>query len=322
MKPEDGKKIYDQIEIPEELELTVRRSVEEAARRREKRRKEEDGNTAAENTAAKTRRPGRMYRLLRRTATAAAGVLLVFAVGLNTNQAFAESMSRVPGLGFLASVLTVRSYHESDGDYHIHAEVPGIVQEQAETGSHSAQADKVNGEIEQIVDSYVTEAKAEFEEYKQNFFAAGGTEEEWNDRQMNISIDYEVKYQNEAVLSLELTAFKGWINASEERCYYNLDLAEDRELTLEDLLGSGYVELCNKEVVRQIKERMAADENQLFFGFGRAEDMAEGFSTVDETTEFYINEAGEVVLVFPEYSIAPGYMGITEFPVGSVKGER
>ena len=51
MRPEDGKKVYDQIEIPKELELTVRRSVEEAARRREARRKEE-----AENSAERDRR--------------------------------------------------------------------------------------------------------------------------------------------------------------------------------------------------------------------------------------------------------------------------
>ena len=354
MRPEDGKKVYDQIEIPKELELTVRRSVEEAARRREARRKEEAENSAERDrreekdlekrgpertglemestekdplTEKQEEKQGRqrqrkngarspIYRLLRRTAAAAAGVLIAFTVGLNTNQAFAENMSRVPGLGFLASVLTVRSYHESEGDYNIHAEVPGIMQSQEETGNRSLQADKVNEEIERIADSYMAEAKAEFEEYKEAFFAAGGTEEEWNNRQMNISIDYEVKYQDEAVLSLELTAFKGWINASEERHYYNLDLSEDRELTLQDVLGSGYAELCNKEVMRQIEERMAADENQIFFGFGRAGDMAEGFTTVDENTDFYISGTGEVVLVFPEYSIAPGYMGTTEFTVG------
>ena len=278
MRPEDGKKVYDQIEIPKELELTVRRSVEEAARRREARRKEEAENSAERDrreekdlekrgpertglemestekdplTEKQEEKQGRqrqrengarspIYRLLRRTAAAAAGVLIAFTVGLNTNQAFAENMSRVPGLGFLASVLTVRSYHESEGDYNIHAEVPGIMQSQEETGNRSLQADKVNEEIERIADSYMAEAKAEFEEYKEAFFAAGGTEEEWNNRQMNISIDYEVKYQDEAVLSLELTAFKGWINASEERHYYNLDLSEDRELTLQDVLGSGY----------------------------------------------------------------------------------
>ena len=45
-------------------------------------------------------------------------------------------------------------------------------------------------------------------------------------------------------------------------------------------------------------------------------DSAERFTTVDENTDFYISGTGEVVLVFPEYSIAPGYMGTTEFTVG------
>ena len=100
---------------------------------------------------------------------------------------------------------------------------------------------------------------------KKLFFAAGGTEEEWADRQMDLSVDYQVKYQSEEVLSLELITFKGWVNAMEERYYYNLDLKQDRLLALKDVLGSGYVERCNKEVVRQIEARMAADENQMFF---------------------------------------------------------
>lgn len=208
MRPEDGKKVYDQIEIPKELELTVRRSVEEAARRREARRKEEariplketDGREkdlekrGPERTGLEMEstekdpltekqeenRDGRDREKMGHAVrfTVCSGALpqpqrecwIAFTVGLNTNQAFAENMSRVPGLGFLASVLTVRSYHESEGDYNIHAEVPGIMQSQEETGNHSLQADKVNEEIERIADSYMAEAKAEFEEYKEAFF--------------------------------------------------------------------------------------------------------------------------------------------------------
>ena len=40
-----------------------------------------------------------------------------------------------------------------------------------------------------------------------------------------------------------------------------------------------------------------------------------GFTTVDETTSFYINEAGNPVVVFPEYTIAPGAMGVQEFEI-------
>lgn len=308
-----GKNTYDRIEIPQELEETVRNAIDEAGRRRGR----EKGSK-------------RVLRILKGTAAAAAGVLIVFAAGLNASQAFADSVSRVPGLGALAQVLTVRSYHKSEGDYNIQAEVPGIVKKGEKNGETDGKgngadaqpgiAGEANRQIEEIVDGYVAQAKEEFEAYKEAFFATGGTKEEWNDRQMEIFVDYNVKYQDESVLSLELITFKGWVNAQEERRYYNLDLASDRELSLEDLLGSGYVERCNNEVERQIKERMAADENQIFFGFGEDDGMTEGFKTVDEDTQFYIDGDKQVVLVFPEYSIAPGYMGITEFKVGKAEG--
>ena len=325
MKPEDGKKIYNSIEIPEELDQIVKQSIAEA----EKRRREKERTEEAEEKRADLPEEFRgknigsrihFYRRLASRATAAAaGAAIVFTIGLNTNQAFAETMQQIPGIGILAKVLTVRSYHQSDGAYHIDAEIPAIMESEKEGGADRLPdtAKRVNEQIEAIVDSYIADVKKEFEDYKEAFFATGGTEAEWADRQMDLSVDYQVKYQSETVLSLELITFKGWVNALEERYYYNLDLKEDRLLSLEDVLGNGYVERCNKEVVRQIEERMASDENQIFFGFGASDDgMAEGFTTVDETTQFYINENREVVLVFPKYSIAPGYMGITEFNVG------
>lgn len=328
MKPEDGKSIYDSIEIPEELDQIVKQSIAEAEKRRREKETKESGQEKREDVPEedKAKRAGRTIRFPRRMAAkftaAAAGAAVVFTIGLNTNQAFAETMKQIPGIGFLAEVLTVRSYHQADQDYNINAEIPAIVETGSADGaeSQSGAAGMVNEQIEKIVDSYIADAKEEFAAYKEAFFAAGGTDEEWADRQMDLSVDYQVKYQDETILSLELITFKGWVNALEERYYYNLDLKEDRLLSLEDVLGSGYVERCNKEVVRQIEERMAADANQMFFGFGPDDDgMAEGFVTVDENTQFYINKNGEAVLVFPKYSIAPGYMGITEFNMGKAE---
>jgi len=40
-----------------------------------------------------------------------------------------------------------------------------------------------------------------------------------------------------------------------------------------------------------------------------------GFSGVDDTTGFYINAAGNPVIVFPKYAIAIGAMGAVEFEI-------
>ncbi len=289
MRVEDGKKAYESMEIPEELSGTVNGLIE----------------------ADKRKRKGKTLRFLYRRGAAAAACAVLFAVGLNTNAAFAQTASEIPVIGALARVLTIRSFQETEGDYQMNVEVPAVEAEKGE-----AFADRVNAEIEAIVDRYTAQAKEEFEAYKEAFFATGGTEEEWNGRQMDIVVDYEVCYQQDPVLSLELVTAKGWVAASEERHYYNLDLEKEKELTLADVLGDDWISICNAEIDRQIREQIAADPGLSYFGYGD-NDLAElKFRTVDGETDFYLNAAGEAVVVFPEYAIAPGYMGYREFVIG------
>lgn len=312
MRAEDGKKIYDSIEIPEELSDVVNRAI--ASKNKEEIRMKHENNKKKNN----------VVRIFRYAAATAAGLLICLTVGVNSSEAFAKEMSEVPVLGALAKVLTVRSYHGTDGDYEIDMDVPEIV-----PGETGAQADApevtaftgdINAEIEKIVDDYMEQAKAEFQEYKEAFFATGGTQEEWADRTMDIDVNYEVKYQEGNILSLELVTAKGWVASQEERYYYNLDLSTEEYLTLRDLLGEDYVELCNESIVAQIKQRMAEDENKMYFGFGpNGEEDREmgipGFTTVTDDTKFYLNERGNVVIVFEKYEIAPGYMGFQEFEI-------
>lgn len=306
MRLEDGKEYYDSIEIPDELSDVVNRAIGSKSKGEIRMNYE------------KNRKKNNVVRFFRYTAAAAAGLLICLTVGVNTSEAFAKEMSEVPVLGALAKVLTVRSFHGTDGEYEINMDVPEIVEEQA--GEGAAFTGDVNAEIQKIVDDYMETAKEEFQEYKEAFFATGGTQEEWGGRTMDIVVDYDVKYQEGNILSLELVTAKGWVSAQEERYYYNLDLSTRENLTLKDLLGEDYVELCNESIVAQINQRIAEDENKTYFGFGTggAEDAElgiEGFTTVTEETKFYINEQGNVVVVFEKYEIAPGYMGFQEFEI-------
>lgn len=316
MRPEDGKKIYDSIEIPDELSDVVNRAI--ASKNKEEIRMK----------SRKKRQKNTVVRIFRYTAAAAAGLLVCLTIGLNTSEAFAKEMSEVPVLGALARVLTIRSYHGTDGEYEIDMEVPQIRKETAagseETETAGAAADAftgdINAEIQKIVDDYMAQAKVDFGEYKEAFFATGGTEEEWADRTMDITVDYDVKYQEGNILSLELLTAKGWVAYQEERHYYNLDLATGRYLTLQELLGDDYIARCNESIDRQIKERLAADDSLAYFGYGEManedKDMGiEGFTTIAPDNSFYINKDGNVVITFAKYEIAPGYMGAQEFEI-------
>ena len=311
MRPEDGKNIYDSIDIPDRLSETVKQAIASQSRQERLERYRREKKKAAK------------VRFFRYTAAAAAALMACMTVGVNSSEAFAREMGELPVIGALARVLTVRSWHGTDGDYEIDLEVPRIEAEAAQEAQTQPVQDfteKINEEIEKIVDAYMEEARAEFQEYKKAFFETGGTQEEWNDRKMDITVDYTVKYQKDNLLSLELVTAKGWVAASQERHYYNLDLDREQALTLEDILGEDYVRICNESIDAQIREQVRTDEMKSYFGYGpdgeQDDEMGiEGFTTVSKDTKFYLNEEGNPVIVFDEYEIAPGYMGMPEFEI-------
>jgi len=298
MNPENGKQTYESIEIPEKLNELVTQTI--ASQNKEELRMQ------YEKKKEPTNKP-----LWRRYAAAAAVVILAAGTaGLNTSPAFAEEMSKVPVIGRLAQVLTFRSFQGTAEDVELHVNVPMV-----QDSSGKELPAKVNAQIQKITADYEAQGKAEFAAYKKAFFETGGTEAEWADRTMDLYIDYDVKYFTDDILSLEITTAKSWVSADEERYYYNIDLAKDEPLTLETLLGEDYIDLCNSSITTQIEEQMASDENAMFFGFGEDDGMIDGFQTIDADTPFYLNAEGEVVISFPEYTIAPGYMGIQEFVI-------
>ena len=296
MNPDFGKNSYESIPIPEKLNEIVAQTI--ASRNKEEIHMSYE-NT---NTTDKTNHP-----VWKGCMAAAAAFLVAGTIGLNVSPAFAEEMAKIPAIGQLAQVLTFRSFEGTINDVELYVNVPVI------RGFEGEIPAKVNAQIQQLTAEYETQAKNDLAEYKESFFAAGGTEKEWANRTMSLFIDYDVRYFEDNILSLQVTTAKSWVSAEEEYHFYNIDLKQDTELTLEDVLGKNYAEICNTSISKQINERMASDKNAVFFGFGNDEGMMDGFTTVDETTAFYLNENGSVVISFPEYSIAPGSMGIQEF---------
>ncbi len=305
---------HEQIPIPAELEERVRQAIEEG----KKRNRQADG---------RRRRKRGLFIALRAVGALAAAVVL-FMIPLNTNEAFARQMSELPIVGKVARVLTVRSYSYSENGVNVDASVPEIAiadadetaQEETvlENTAASDFAADVNAEIAEIVERCEEDAKRQFEEYREAFFATGGTEEEWGGRTCDVSVDYTVTYNEGAALSLILTTTESWVAAYGQRYYYNLDMENGRNLTLEDVLGPDWKALCDAGITAQIEERIAA-EDVVYWGFGESadDDMEgfEGFSGVTESTQFYINGNGNAVVCFDKYEIAPGYMGVQEFEI-------
>ena len=236
---------------------------------------------------------------LRRTLGAAAACFVVVLGGLNLSPTFAAAAGDVPVLGGLFQILTVRSYDEvKDGiDYDV--SVP-------EVEADGAVSEAVNAQIQERVDAHLAQAQSDWEAYKDAYFATGGTEEQWGDREMDVIIDYEIKSQTDTTVSFVVDFAECWVSAQQQRYCYNLDLANNKDITLADVLGEDWVNICNTAVQAYIDQ----DTSGLFFTADKG-----GFTTVDDTTSFYLNQDGSVTLVFPEYAIAAGAAGIVEIPV-------
>lgn len=297
----DAKNIYDHIVVPEELDERLRSALE---------------------TAPKTKfhKKGRLVYFSKWAAASAAALFLCFTVGVNTSESFAMGVSEMPILGTIAKVLTIHSYETVEDTTTTKVTIPEVQVETADKEVEKAITD-VNAEIQKIVAEFTTEKQAEAAEYKEAFFATGGTEEEWGDRDIDINVDYEVKCQNDSILSLLLDGWMSSVNFQEERHFYNIDLVTGKELTLTDLLGEDAYTYASENVKSQMEERVAEDpEGLIYWGINdnseEFEDV-EGFAFpgVTETTPFYINEDGNVVISYNKYDAAPGYMGIQEFVI-------
>lgn len=276
----NAKEEYDNTSIPAELSERVQAGIREG----------------------KARYRARRGRMVRRWGAAAACFALVLAA-LNLSPTIARAAADVPVLGGLFRVLTVISYDASDGGINYMVSVPRLE-------ADGERAEAVNAAIREKLDQHLAKARQDWDDYREAFFATGGTEEEWAGREMDVIVNYEIKSQTDSRVSFVVTFAEGWVSSMEERTYYNLDLAENRDLTLRDYLGEDWVEICNASIQKQINA--SVDEEGFTFFF--TPEMG-GFTTVDETTGFYVREDGTVVVCFPEYSIAAGAAGFPEFPI-------
>jgi hypothetical protein len=81
---------------------------------------------------------------------------------------------------------------------------------------------------------------------------------------------------------------------------YNVNNVDEAQLvTLSDLLGTNYKEKLDADILAEMKKN--SDEYFL-----------EEYKGTSVEQSFYIDK-GDLVIVFPKYSIAPGYVGSPEF---------
>ncbi len=291
-KLKELEKTYKGVIMSEMQLMRVRRSIEKAKREK---------------------RQIRRNLLIKRSASLAAAVVIAFIVLPNTSQRVAYAMSRIPIIGNLVEVVTVRDY-QYDGERNFaDVKVPELVLQSGEgTGEEKGDttlvvstakqtAEEINAEIKEITEKLVSE----FED---------NLDEEWG--YQDILVDSQVLNTTERYFTLKLICYQGAGSGAEWDYYYTIDLTNGQRLALEDLFidGADYKERISENIKEQMREQMAQDENKFYWLDD--EDIPEwNFQSITDETAFYLNERDNVVICFNEGDVAPMYMGCVQFEI-------
>ena len=240
----------------------------------------------------------------------AAACAALFVGAVNVSPSVAMAMYKVPVLGEVARVVTLRNYKYHDPYVDINVQVPKI----EGTGNESLEKrinDEIDSRMKQVIDAQQMDAQ------QRKAFAKEQGYSEADIYQKGLFADYEVKCQKDDILSFVITTVETAGSSDTKAYYYNINLKTGQDISLAERLGQDYKSKADAQIYKQIEERMQSDESQIFFGYHPedAEIGVKGFEGIAKDQTFYINENGNVVITFEKYQIAPGYMGVPEFEI-------
>lgn len=235
-----------------------------------------------------------------------AAAILISIILPNMNGDIAKAMGNIPVLGKYFQVVTFREYHYEDDNNTADIVVPKVETEEEATDQEVKTAETMNKSIEEYAQGFM-------QEFQDNLKSQG---EGYQELQMN----YEVVTDNEDWLTIKVNVLQVEASGYEQAKFFHIDKKTGKEVVLSDLFaeGSDYVGIISENILTQMKEQMAQDENKIYFCEGNGDDIDDyNFKQIKEDQNFYFNENGELVIAFDEYEVAPGYMGTVEFVIPS-----
>jgi hypothetical protein len=127
---------------------------------------------------------------------------------------------------------------------------------------------------------------------------------------------YNILRNDDSLLSICFyTTLNAGGSGEYSRCF-TLDKTTGKVLTLSDLFaeGSDYISVISADILRQMTEQVEAGAGDYFIPGGIWSDE-ECFKAIAPDQNFYIDENHKLVIIFDEYEVAPGSMGMPRFTV-------
>lgn len=154
----------------------------------------------------------------------------------------------------------------------------------------------INNLILKTIDTYLDEIK----EFDKNPSTA---------HKLIVEIDFENYYSDDDIFSFSINSSQILADSHLQKKFFTINPTTGEIYNVEHFLGSDYQNIILTTVKKQIAENTKNNPNLIYFD----EEVNNLKISIDQP--FYINKDNQVVVVFDQFQIAPGYMSLPSFIV-------
>lgn len=156
--------------------------------------------------------------------------------------------------------------------------------------------------VKKVINKLITQAIDDFTNEFKEFDKEPNTE-----HKLIADITFQNYYSDDKIISFSINATQIMADSYLQKKFYTVDLKTGEVYNIEHFLGSDYQNIVKKSVQQQIAENKEKYPNLIYF------DEAVNNLKITNEQPFYINKDNQVVVVFNQFEIAPGYMSLPEF---------
>jgi len=249
---------------------------------------------------------------------AAAAAALILIILPNTGADVAYAMGNLPVVGKLFQAVTFRDYQYDSERFQADVEVPQIKVEDIEGTEGAAPAEKTpeEEELSEKLNETVEKINFDIDEVTDRLIREFQESAELGESYGGLEIHHETVTDNDRYFTLKISIYQAAGSGSESFKFYTIDKSTGEQIQIGDLFreDSNYNEILSENIKDQMRARMKEDENLIYWvDYEEVEDW--NWQGLTEEQNFYFDEDGNIVVVFDEYEVAPGYMGTSEFVV-------
>lgn len=238
-----------------------------------------------------------MIKITKRSAMSAAAAAALITIMANASPVTANAMEGIPVLGAIAKVVTFRTFEDTNNHYEAKIDIPKVSINNSD-----------NYTVNRSIEEYANQLIKEYEQQVTQDLAGKG--------HYSVTSGYEVVTDNNKYLSLRIDTTVIMASGAEYVKIFTIDKSTGDVVTLKELFQEKEDVLngIGENIKKQMEEQMASDDSKIYF-YHSKEYGQDDFTGIEGDESYYFNDKGEIVIVFDEYEVAPGYMGAVEFTI-------